>query len=432
MFLYLALAAELCILEAYRDSKRRLPLFIIPCIAAVLNNIHPSALILGIVLFFYGIDFTYQAALAGRNPLDEAWLFGALGVAALLFSAMNPYGFRQTLLPLALAAQTEYLRDIVEFYPAMQTDMKWLFLAILFLGMVSMLIGKRSNLSDWLMLFFFGYLGMRHVRNVALLAFAAFIPVSCGADRLYELIRERFRNQMRSITSGAALIGIALVSTATIRSGAWGAGVQPGIFPEETAVVMQQLRPQGRLFNHYATGGYLAWQLFDAGYPVFIDGRHFGLDRSYEEYLKVYSALPGWQDIIQRYAITSIALPPVEAYTGAYVPILIPICDDPAWLLAGMEDSGMLFLKKGSVRGLEEGLPKRLVWEEVIREAHGVLEAKPNSAQAVLSIGIAYYKMKDFDRSAAYLREYLRKLPSTDSDAAAVKKILGEMPREQR
>jgi hypothetical protein len=68
---------------------------------------------------------------------------------------------------------------------------------------------------------------------------------------------------------------------------------------------LQNHRPPGRLFNSYNWGGYLLWALPE--YPVFIDGRtDLYSDEVISEWLQVMRAEPGWQAVLENYAVNLI------------------------------------------------------------------------------------------------------------------------------
>ena len=80
-------------------------------------------------------------------------------------------------------------------------------------------------------------------------------------------------------------------------------------FPAEAVEWIKSNRPEGRLFNEYAWGGYLIWALPE--YPVFVDGRTdlYG-DEIIGDWSEVISGGGDWQAILERWQVGLVLVAP--------------------------------------------------------------------------------------------------------------------------
>ena len=87
-------------------------------------------------------------------------------------------------------------------------------------------------------------------------------------------------------------------------------------FPVAAVDRLVQLKPDANVFAEYGWGGYVINQLHDRGGHVFVDGRN---DMYSQQVLEDYSAIraadPGWQDLVARYGVNAILLPPETTLT---------------------------------------------------------------------------------------------------------------------
>lgn len=420
MFFFLFLGGEIYLLERFGDDGRRKWLYAIPLLTFVLNNFHPSALFLLIVLGMYSLQFIYEAYV--QKTLNLKYLGMLLGVflVALATAALNPYGFRQVILPLDFVQSGEYLRQVVEFTPTFQTPLKFQFIALCLIGVPALLLQPRRRPVDWLLFIFFGYLGFRYARNVALFALIAYQPIYRAVS--YHLDRLPFLETMagkRIAWISAVAVMAAGVSTVAARE-TWGVGPMNWRFPVEAAKKIAAWKPPGQLFNSYPSGGYLAWELYD-NYRISIDGRHYGMDKSFVQNNQVFEAKPGWQKVLSDYGVTMIFTSATSPFTGVLVD-LIPILDaDEGWLLVSAEPSGLLYMRREIVPPqLASQMPdQNLAWWQVIDEAK-VASVASGCANAYLSMGIAYFYLHKLDSAVEYLRKYTQLTPG---DTEAVKML---------
>jgi hypothetical protein len=97
---------------------------------------------------------------------------------------------------------------------------------------------------------------------------------------------------------------------------------------------------QGLLLNDYGWGGYLIWAL-DPPQRVFIDGRAdvYG-DAILRDYADMVQLAPNWQQLIDRYAIRRVLLPPTT-------PLVQALRLLPAWRVVHEDDTSVLLVHSG-------------------------------------------------------------------------------------
>lgn len=426
MLLYLALACEILLLERFLESPGKRWLAPIPVLGFLLVQAHPSALFLLAMLGAYAL----QVARNHRDRADRLLEFGvwfllcAVGLVGV--SLVNPYGSAQVLLPLSFASQHEVLRDVVEFLPTFQTGYKWPYLLLAAGSLVAVVVQPRKRIVDWILLLVFGYLAYRYVRNVALFALVMYVPMARATAYLVQrcpeyLARPRFPTRAlrtRVLFWGAALAAGLYTFASGVSDPDWGAGSRPGQFPESAARVINELRPPGRILNFYDMGGYLAWRL-KGDYQVFIDGRHYKMNRALRLHDSVLRGDPGWRRVLDRYGINTIVTPATLMFSGMLIPLVAILGDDPEWELAAREDRALLFFRHEVSQSLPARyrLDKRQIWQQVAKEAQATLEDHPDQPKAHLSLGEAFERLGDRPRAVEAYRRYLELEPADDEIA---------------
>ncbi len=423
-FLFLSLAAEILLLEGFTEEGDVRWLVPLPFLAFLLSNVHPSALLLVIVAVFYAADLLLGSR--ARRPGRMSGCLLLLAAATFLGGALNPYGFRQVILPVFFGSQDEVLKRIVEFLPAWQTEYRWHFVSLAVVGMASLLYTPGKRLVDWLLFAVFGYMAFRHVRNIPLLAIALFTPFAGAVGRLVSRFSppEGEGSVRRILLPGAALIACAAVFLIPVSEGRWGAGPDKRTIPVESAEVIRAVRPNGSLLNFYEMGGYLAWALYGE-YPVFIDGRHYERDTSWVHHDEIMSAGSSADKLLADYRVAAVATRATFPYSGRIIPLVPKLAADPAWLLARQEEGGLLFLRRSALNDPARVPPldAQLVWRQVIRETARTLGDYPARAAAWRSRGDAFFMLNDKAGAAeAYGR--VLSLDPDHADSAILRRVI--------
>jgi hypothetical protein len=95
-----------------------------------------------------------------------------------------------------------------------------------------------------------------------------------------------------------------------------GASVIIRNFPVAAVDRLEKLKPDARVLAEYHWGGYVINRLYDKGGRVFVDGRNdMYSDRILDDYVSIRNAQAGWLDLVDRYGVQAIVLPPDAAVT---------------------------------------------------------------------------------------------------------------------
>ena len=440
MVLYLALAAAIYLLERYlrrRDWRLLAP---IPFVGFLLSQAHPSVVFLLGVLGVYGIQVLWEEQREIRGALPTISALALTAAATVLLAAINPYGFRQIWLPFQFSTALRVTGGVTEFRSVLYTGDEWLYFTLLTASFAGLLLNRVKRPMDWLLFAVFSVLAFRYARNIGLLALFMYVPMARGfADAANRLVM-RFGSHGRGLQAGwlrgagwagaAAVLLLVFLKPVIVQP--WGAGPQPLVFPETAARAMLDLRPPGRLYNHYDIGGYLGWALRDE-YQVFVDGRNFEANRALSAYRAISTGRQGWQQALDQYGVNAIITQATYAATAALIPLVGLLATNPDWDLAARGERGMLFLRRGSVPDLPAHyrLDKREVWAQVRMEAEFFLSFNPDLAPAYISLGEAWLGLGRPDQALQAFRTYLRLNPEDHASAARLAELEARLDKQQ-
>lgn len=418
MMLFVALAATVCVLEHWRRESDHRWLAAIPLAGCLLSQFHPSAVFLVAVLAPYALEAVIAA---DRSVRWRTALRVALTAAATLLLAMlNPYGWAQVWLPVRFALQSDLLQGITEFLPALQTPFATEFVLTAVAGLAAIALQRPFRLAHALLVALFALLAFRHVRNLALLALVASVPVAA-------VLSSAIAPRLKSAVSRAVAVGLVALCGATlafqaIARGDWGAGPAPGLFPAAAADALEESKPPGRLFNFYDTGGYLAWRA-QTGNRVFIDGRHYEDNWVLQQHNAVFSAAPSWREILARHKIGAIVTPTTLRYSGALIPLVAELLRDTDWVPVATDGGGTLFVLRAFAR---RPLDPARVWEQVLRDASGIYGEFPDQSDALFTISLAYHELGKISSALEALESYVKKNPDRDESRALLERWRNE------
>jgi hypothetical protein len=91
---------------------------------------------------------------------------------------------------------------------------------------------------------------------------------------------------------------------------------------------------------------------------------------------------------------------------------------DPRWLLAVVEPAGMLFVRRDAFPPGVAAIPKTEIWPQVLAET-----ADLDGARARFARGIAFFRLREFQRAAVELAAYGAAYPE-DGEAAQLAALL--------
>ena len=421
MVLYLALALELFLLEAYLRDRNPKWLLPVPLVGFLLSQAHPSVIFMIAVLGAYLLQVGWELRGELRSALRPAAALGLTVVATLALAAVNPYGIGQIILPFDFLAAKRVTVLIEEFENVLRAGLHWKYFCLAGSAGVALLLARKKRPVDWLFYLVFGYLAFSYVRNIALFALLMYVPlargIADGVDRFVGVLRRSYRGLRQVWVSSAAwlaaLAALLMLLYTPVILRPWGAGPMAGMFPVTAVSVVKEVRPPGRLFNFYDIGGYLGWALRD-DYQVFIDGRHYAANRALSVYRAVTTGRQGWQKALDQYGVNFMILQGTYKTSGQLVPIVGILADDPDWTLAARGERALLFIRTSIASGMPGRfrLDKREVWHQVMAEANYVLKHIPSSplaflsrGEALLALGRRDLAIRDFETYAGMVPE---------------------------
>ena len=349
------------------------PLWTLPLIHGIWANCH-SLFILG---------WAAQACfLAGgtirrrRFPTRSA----AWGLASIVVTFVNPYGWRGVVFPFTLATRLQsenpFAQTIGEFtspfhlglapdfpfYPRL-TILAFRIVAVLAVLAIPLLIRQR-RWSCAIVMAPFLVLAVQMIRNLPLAALVCLpgLVWAYPANRILAALRlseSGRRRALAGITAAAALVALILAVRvvhnayyiADRRLDRFGLGWNRLTIPIDAAGYARNAGLTGRVLNHLNFGGYLMWAREG---PVFIDGR---LEVVGEEFYRDYQAILGsderLESAVSRYGIEWIIFPYNIAPN-----LLGRLSKSARWRLAYVDDLAVIFVRSGpgSERFVDPGL----------------------------------------------------------------------------
>jgi hypothetical protein len=380
--LFFFLAIEIFLLEMFLKLPDYRLLAPLPVLVWVLAQCHPSPLFMMIVFAAYGLQAVVQAPRDDR--MRRSLAMGGFGAAMAVVSALNPYGIDQVLLPFIFATQTALLDGVVEFLPSMETSMRWVFVAVA-ATMVASLITPSRRLVDILLVFAFGILAYKYVRNIALFTLIGAVPVSRAIEYWATSRLPKW------LVIAAAMAGATALVALPATSGNWGVGLQREKFPDAGIEILARHHPRGNILNFFHLGSYLRWRL-DQAYPVFVDGRNYSFNKAIRAHDQLLSASRGWEFLLSRMDINIIMTPATLVHSGTLIPLVPKLAADPGWALVAVEPAALTFVRANMLSDMPR-YGSDSVWQQVLDEARQTLSDNPYAEGAPQSIELALKRL---------------------------------------
>ncbi|MBI3968162.1 MAG: hypothetical protein HY329_21200 [Chloroflexi bacterium] len=297
-----------------------------------------------------------------RRPLRQLVIALALSMVA---GGVSPHGFAALVLPFEVLTSSIQRTYVVDWFSPNFHEMRFLpLLVLLLLPVILVGIGSyRLALTDALILVVFAALSLqsnRHSTYYAFLCLPAIGAAGCAATAalrqapLWQWLAARQSQTTQREVGGLVpvalnwlLILIVLVvltpRIASVMSSAANAEAQARFFPVAAVSYLRSQGFDGRLFNAHGWGGYLIW----IGYPsngVFFDSRGdlydaVGLS---PDYLRVHFGRSGWQEVLDRFAIDAVLMPPS---TGAAAVLSVARSE---WRQVYADDVAVIFVRQRS------------------------------------------------------------------------------------
>ena len=307
IFTFVLFAVFLDLLYRARAGSRG-ALVAIPPLILLWANLHGGYPIgIGLVL-----AFTIEAVVRRRSDIVP---FAVALVASIALSFLDPETFGAAG---AAAHVFSPPRSISEELPPDVLEATGLVFALLVLAtfVIALLHGGTGGAGALELLLFIPllWLALSAQRHLAYFAFAVTPFVAAGGARLYATLRPPGRT-VRSLPPPAAA-GLALLLCAGAIASAFGAPNGPDERGYPVGALDALRSGSGVLLNEYAWGGYLIERVPER--PVFIDGRLLPfLPAVLRDYVDAVDLHPRWKDVLAKYKVTEVLLPPTKALAVA-------------------------------------------------------------------------------------------------------------------
>ena len=282
---------ELDILMRARTSGKSRGLVWLPLIFALWVNLHME-FVFGFLLLFLALA---ESLAARRIKLESQirprqWI--TITVLCLLATLVNPYGWGIYRIVLQLATQQFPIYKVIDFQPLgfrSLSDFIVLFLALF--AAAALARARRIALFETALLAFAVVMSFRSQRDTYLVVVAACAILALEINKTSE---SRFYLKTPAIVSVACAAAFAAAFALRV-SHVDNARMQMILadrLPARAVAFVKARGYPGPLFNDFAWGGYLMW---DLRMPVAIDGRAPLYDDSYlDNSLATWSGSPGW------------------------------------------------------------------------------------------------------------------------------------------
>lgn len=341
LFTYLLFAIYLFALLRYKYRGEARHLWGLPLLMVLWVNVHGGYL-LGIAIIAAFIGSEWLGARLAQTPLEQRLRLRPLLITLLAVSAaslLNPWGIHHWWFPFQLMDNSA-VATISEWQPL---DFKTLYArgylaAIAVLLIVYLYAPRRPDLTELVLpwgMISASFIAVRHM-PLAYLAMLPFLiyratewlasPAFCNHPWIVRLRAGRARGKelgnKEFLLNGLILAVVAAVFLLSYpHHHAQDEQKLNELVPARATDFILASGLSGRMFNTYHFGGYLIFRLAPQQ-QVFIDirGDMYG-QQVMEDYLTLHQAMPGWQALLERYAIDYIVCeakaPLLEAASSA-------------------------------------------------------------------------------------------------------------------
>jgi len=362
-FSFLFFALLLTSLEL--SQERRGWLLAAPAILALWANMH-GAFPIGFVLIgtFVVIAFWDAVQARGWDLLHDRRLrdLTLCLVAAVLATAINPYGFGiyryvgTTTASAAARGIQEWLPPGLDLFASPQRSLSGqLWVASILLTLVAFsLPARRPTAHDYCLVIVFLLPTFGAIRMLTWWYLASMAVLAAQFGPLLGRIRWPAGEAKPSPLIGVLCLGVMGLAV-TISVPGVGQHLSPKVEPVESDTeielegVAEHLRdaqaPDKRIFCRFEWGEYLGWALEPAGYRIFMDGRiEIIPDNVWADYLALTHGRGDWQKILDKYRVGILVLD--DSYPDHHNDLIPLVRKSHRWAEAYGEGSAVVFFRK--------------------------------------------------------------------------------------
>ncbi len=343
------LAAEVWILETWRNGGRDHRRWLIP-LALVWANVHISYWLLFLVLGIHALDAERGRPVRGAALRRFLWI----GAACAAVSFVNPFGARALIQPFEFAFRWRHepmFRNVVELLPvnwqAHRTDGLPLLVAAWPLLAIARWRRSGLDLADVLACLAFTYLGISSQR---FLGFYALMAAPFVARDLEALVRElRWPAWTRPVWTRAATAAVACLALGVAE---WrrpelplAIGIEPSLVPSAAAAFLERHDIEGRMFNPFQLGGYLAYRAWPGrGRLPFVTTQPENIRPEIRaRYPRVFVDPAAWHALDRRYGFDIVVLAR-DQDPGDRLPDVLDA--DSSWALVFADDAAEVLVRR--------------------------------------------------------------------------------------
>lgn len=312
LFSFAGMAACVWLVERARASQSAKPLLWVLPLVALWANVHVECVFgIGLVGLFGLCEWIRPRSL----PRGEAARVMGIGAAALLCTAINPYGFG-LLRYLYENSFVPQVISIAELQPPYLPNYRGFFAWAILGGALVAFRRRTMTFADAAIIAVFGLLGFRHLRLTPLLFLVSAPLVARCIDDL-----QAFRVDRRAVAV-AALVAVALMSRVPVPDLARNfevgrhALMPPAFFSEPAMAFARERGLEGPVFTSMNLGGFVAWKLYPSA-RVFQDARLQAYPSSHFRAIRDASRSPvGWAGLTGGVDWAVLSLPRVNELSG--------------------------------------------------------------------------------------------------------------------
>jgi hypothetical protein len=335
----------------YRQKNR---LFLLPLLMLIWVNLH-GGYIVGIVLlgiYVVGnlVSWITHGETNAEHFLQNSKSLLLMMIVCILVSMINPQGYHILLFPLKVTSDRFLMDNVQEFLsPNFHQPLPFKYL---FLLLIAILARSRPTVNwiELILILTFTYMALYSARYITLFAIIT-APILIKLidqmklglpTKVSRFLEERSMrlSKMERQTSGYFWLILAVSAVVSLgAAGSYQYQFSEKSYPVSAVEFLKKENISGNTFTHDEFGDYLIYAAWPQ-YRVFIDGRTdmYGAERL-KEYLTLLLVMPGWKEIIKKYAFSSILFDTHSRLASA-------LAEDGNWHLIYSDPLASIFLRK--------------------------------------------------------------------------------------
>ena len=335
----------------YRQNNR---LLVLPLLTLLWVNLH-GGYIVGIFLLGIYVAGNLMASITSGEPdarrfLQKSKTLLLIMIVCVLVSMVNPQGYHILLFPFKVTSDQFLMDHVQEFLsPNFHQPLPFKYLLLL---TIAILAWSRPavNWIELTLILTFTYMALYSVRYITLFAIITGPILIKLIDQMKPGLPTKVKKfldqrsthlaQTDEQTSGYfwSVVGVVAVIGLGV-AGNFQYKFSEKSYPVAAVEFLKKENVSGNTFTHDDFGDYLIY----AAWPerkVFVDGRTdmYGPERL-KEYLTLAHAMPGWREIVDKYAFSSILF-------DTQSPLANALAEDNQWQLVYSDPLASIFVRK--------------------------------------------------------------------------------------